>query len=251
VSGGTAKVSVNWNHAKVSCPAFRINDIHAVQFQAGLWTSIGGNNITGSVTTTGSVLSDATNNFGMITFGSVDWLLNKGNINLSGNRTNGSSKIQWQFKGEQQPIRYEIERSMDGKSFVSIAKQNAITNIDTYNYIDNKPVTAITFWYRIKGIAANGETLYSTVIAMNELPSDLKISTLVSNKTISIAASGNLNGNYRFMVIGMNGQVLNSGNVNLSNGAPTSLYIPQLKTGNYVVMVEKPGFKKATKIFVQ
>ena len=250
ISGGTAKVLINWNNAKVTCPPYTLNEIRVVQYNNGLWTSRGGT-ATGNVLSTGTVLSDVTDNFGMVTFGSTNWFLEKGNISLTGTRTAGTSKIQWQYKGDNQPVAYEIERSNDGVTFTSLAKVSATANTNTYNFVDTKPVTTETFWYRIKGIAANGNGLYSTVITLNEQQTGLKVTTVATNKTIHVTAHGSLAGNYHYTVVNMNGQLMQQGNITANNGAIVPIAMPSANTGNYVLLLENAGVRKATKIFVQ
>ena len=250
ISGGTAKVLINWNNAKVTCPPYTLNEIRVVQYNNGLWTSRGGT-AAGNVLSTGTVLSDVTDNFGMVTFGSTNWFLEKGNISLTGTRTAGTSKIQWQYKGDNQPVAYEIERSNDGVTFTSLAKVSATANTNTYNFVDTKPVTTETFWYRIKGIAANGNGLYSTVITLNEQQTGLKVTTVATNKTIHVTAHGSLAGNYHYTVVNMNGQLMQQGNITANNGAIVPIAMPSANTGNYVLLLENAGVRKATKIFVQ
>ena len=75
-------------------------------------------------------------------------------------RTSGGIQLTWLVAGEENVNRYEVERSLDGRNFTSIAKVYT-TKSDTYNYLD--ATTSSTVYYRIKNVDNDGKFKYSTI----------------------------------------------------------------------------------------
>jgi hypothetical protein len=84
-----------------------------------------------------------------------------GNINVANN--NGVRIISWNTLVEINIESYEVERSVDGISFISIGKVAAKGNKADYQFDDNYNFNSKTLYYRIKANNNNGSIEYSTV----------------------------------------------------------------------------------------
>jgi hypothetical protein len=84
----------------------------------------------------------------------------------------GSNLLQWSTSTEINSREFEIQRSEDGRNFVTIAKQAASgnsTGSNAYQYTDNAIAAAATiYYYRLKINDNNGSFKYSNVIFVRE-----------------------------------------------------------------------------------
>jgi hypothetical protein len=88
--------------------------------------------------------------------------------NFTATKQTTGIQLNWETLSEQNTSSYDIERSADGVSFISLGKINAHGNSATkqsYNYIDATPVAGNNF-YRLKLIDADGAFTYSRVIVV-------------------------------------------------------------------------------------
>lgn len=69
-------------------------------------------------------------------------------------------QITWKVAGEENVNRYEVERSLDGRNFTTIATVSTDKK-DTYTYFD--PSSNGTVYYRIKNVDNDGKYKYSTI----------------------------------------------------------------------------------------
>ena len=77
----------------------------------------------------------------------------------------GEVLLDWSVKDEVNMKQYDVERSVDGKSFRAIG---TVTNLgkETYSLIDPRPVIGINY-YRLAMVESNGLTNYSRIAAIN------------------------------------------------------------------------------------
>lgn len=84
-------------------------------------------------------------------------------ISLDGRRVNNNVQLTWKVAGEENVVRYEVERSINGRSFSTIASLN-VHGKDTYHYTD--AISSSTVFYRIKNIDGDGKFKYSTIVRL-------------------------------------------------------------------------------------
>jgi len=94
ISGGTARITLNWDHSRVPMNHVLISEILVAYFTGGQWTSLGGT-ASGNVLTTGSVTSNAFSNFGTHTMGYTNFPLPLQLISFSAVRDNDVSVLDW------------------------------------------------------------------------------------------------------------------------------------------------------------
>lgn len=81
---------------------------------------------------------------------------------------NNTVNLHWSATNEIDSISYEIERSIDGVNFVSLATVNQGNNIDSlqqYIFNDDKPYQGINY-YRLKLLSKEGKFNYSKVVSV-------------------------------------------------------------------------------------
>lgn len=86
-------------------------------------------------------------------------------LSLSGQSSFGKNIISWKVAQEIDVIRYEIERSVDGLSYILLDFQSA-QSLFNYIWIDAMPLVGQNI-YRIKAVDADGSIKYSKSILLN------------------------------------------------------------------------------------
>ena len=84
-------------------------------------------------------------------------------IGFDARRQNNTVQLTWKVAGEENVVRYEVERSLDGRSFSTLASLD-VHGKDTYHYTD--AAGSKTVFYRIKNIDGDGKFRYSTIIRL-------------------------------------------------------------------------------------
>jgi hypothetical protein len=86
-------------------------------------------------------------------------------LSFNGSNLGKQIELQWQTTQEQNVSYYEIQRSLDARSFNVIGLEDA-NNTSKYLFIDNQPLQSINY-YRLKTIDRDGQFSYSKIIAVN------------------------------------------------------------------------------------
>lgn len=82
-------------------------------------------------------------------------------------KSNNSSLLKWIVENEINVSRYEIERSLDGRDFLTIGSVEAtgLPNRQTYTFYDHQPNNGINY-YRLKNVDADGSFQYSNIAVL-------------------------------------------------------------------------------------
>lgn len=81
-------------------------------------------------------------------------------IGFEGKKVAGGVQLTWKVAGEENVNRYEIERSADGRNFVTVGSVGT-NGKDTYTYLD--ATNSTTVYYRIKNVDNDAKFKYSTI----------------------------------------------------------------------------------------
>jgi hypothetical protein len=89
-------------------------------------------------------------------------------INFAALKENAAVQLSWQSENEINFSKFEVERSSDGLSFVSIGSVNALhgSATNSYSLTDNAPSIGYNF-YRLKQINSDGQFTYSKIIKID------------------------------------------------------------------------------------
>ncbi|GHA65279.1 T9SS type A sorting domain-containing protein [Pontibacter akesuensis] len=82
---------------------------------------------------------------------------------------NSSAKLSWATAQEQENEKFEVERSLDGKTFLKVGEVQGKGNSSirtAYSYTDTTPGAGTTY-YRLRQIDYDGTVSFSNVIALN------------------------------------------------------------------------------------
>jgi hypothetical protein len=168
-------------------------------------------------------------------------------LNFGGLKENAAVNLSWQSQNEINFSKFEVERSSDGLSFVSIGSVNALHGnaINSYSLSDNDPSIGYNF-YRLKQINSDGQFTYSKIIKID------------FSKRLSITITPNPAKNYitvstsdvikELRLISLDGKMVNR----WTNVSGTStLDISTIPAGVYIVKMITADQQQSQKIIKQ
>ena len=254
ISGGTAQVTLNWDHSKVAMDNVLIIDILSSQYTAGNWTSTGGT-ASGNVTTTGTITSNALGSFGPMTFGYTSYPVPLKLISFTAIRTSGTSFLKWITENEQNVDRFDVQRSYDGNSFTAIGHLAArnIGSREIYDFEDHSALNGIAY-YRIKSVDFDGKLSYSKIEVVTEY--DLLSTSFVvlnpARSVITILNKSGEDGPFDYFLYNAVGQLLLKGNISIGINGGAALPLPQhTPAGIYMMELSNDKVKFRQKILVE
>jgi Zn ribbon nucleic-acid-binding protein len=142
-------------------------DLRVAHYTGTEWENLGQDAI--SFADPGSITVTGVNSFSPFTFGSLSNLLNALPVELVsfyGIIGNVSIDLKWETASEINNDFFEIQKSLDGKSFISLGTVDGLgtsTEGGSYLFVDQYPVEGLQY-YRLKQVDFNGEFEYSQTI---------------------------------------------------------------------------------------
>ncbi len=103
-------------------------------------------------------------------------------LSFNGKLVNTKANLSWSTTHEDEPVRFIIERSADGRSFSKAGESpgyNNGNNTNHYSFIDPVPVND-RVWYRIAMVSATGKKKYSTIIQLYHKATDFELANIVN-----------------------------------------------------------------------
>lgn len=82
-------------------------------------------------------------------------------IGIEARKLSAGVQLTWKIAGEENVVRYEVERSGDGRSFSTVHAVER-NGKDTYTYLDPSPLA--TGFYRVRNVDSDGKFKYSTIV---------------------------------------------------------------------------------------
>lgn len=147
--------------------------------------------------------------------------------------------ITWTTSDEVNNNHFEIQKSLDGINWKSIAIMFPDTdggNVHLYKYNENYSVKN-SVYYRIRQVDIDGREKYSNVKMIGGAKSNVETLIYVSGrKTITIDLKNSTNNNVMVRLVSMNGVVVNQKSNNPA-GEKISLSSPNAAPGIYVVQI--------------
>lgn len=156
----------------------------------------------------------------------------------------GGIEVSWKVAAESNMVKYEVERSTDGRNFTKIgevASQNS-TQAITYSFLDVNPNNAVNF-YRLRLIDLDGSRKYSTIVRVDISGTNTGISIYpnpVLEKQVTVQLNNLSRGTYQLAFYNSMGQIIfhqsithEGGSVNkyitLPSTVPSGTYSVQIK----------------------
>jgi hypothetical protein len=149
-------------------------------------------------------------------------------------------KLEWVTTNEVSNAYFNVERSVDGTSFESVAKVNAnmsITDRATYSYVDKAPVSGINF-YRVSQIDIDGKHYTTNVVSAKSNCNLVSPIELFPNPATEVVKVKGLSGTNTIRLFNILGQQI------MEETATADAYpvkVSKLASGTYQVQVIKGG----------
>ena len=120
-----------------------------------------------------------------LTVDGCDALLGVDVLNFRGRNENNNGVLFWTTSKEDEPIKYEIQKSKDGSNFVTIGEvqgyKNPNADLNNYTFTDPESLDNTLSWYRIKSVKTQtNEYKYSKVIQLIGDKAGFHIESLVN-----------------------------------------------------------------------
>ena len=166
-----------------------------------------------------------------------------------------SAKVDWKVVTEKNVDHYEVERSNNAVSFVSITSQSANNvNNSGYTYTDNQAAGGAEY-YRIKAISKDGTIQYSSVakVYIGDIKEGINIyPNPVAGNVFTLQMNNIAKGTYHVNIINTAGQIVESNMINHEAGSSTeNVAIKTLASGVYTVSVSRDAVSYQTEMIVK
>lgn len=217
LSGGTARITLNWDHSRVPMNHVLISEILVGYYTAAKWTSLGGT-ASGNVLTTGQVSSSPVSNFGAHTIGYTNFPLPVTLISFNGERKNAVSTLKWNTENEAAVAYFMVERSFDGINFVTVGQVVARNSGNHEQYVFSDPVAFNgQAYYRLRITDKDNKAGYSGIVVLNEFNAAelLTIINPVQSQVLLQNRSGKSD-IFRYRILSMSGQLYQSGIISMA-----------------------------------
>lgn len=251
VSGGTAQVKLNWDNSKTPFPGYVISDLRVGHYSGTAWIGIGGS-ASGNVTTSGTITSNITSDFGSFALASTSFPVPLKFLGIAAQRQNSAAKITWQTANEVDVDFYEIQRSTDGNIFTRVAITPA-KNLDFQSYsILDLDVPSSKLFYRIKANDADGSTRYSTIAILSAIQQNGKIELLTNPvQSFILLATHNVTPSlFSYEVINSAGQLCKKGSLKMERSSTISIPVTLLP-GSYTLIISNSIERHQFKLIAQ
>ena len=174
-------------------------------------------------------------------------------ISISANRTAAGVKADWKVTAERNIRSYEVERSADGRNFITAGTVTATGNSATelsYSFTD-AAAPATTLFYRIKSIGTAGEVKYTNVVKVlsgNVKPGFAISPNPVEGGIVNLQFTNQAEGRYTVRLLGTNGQSVFTRVATHAGGNSTQvLNLPStIASGTYQVEIIAPDKTRTT-----
>lgn len=168
-------------------------------------------------------------------------------ISFTGRQQAEKIKLQWTVENEQNFDRYEVERSLNGRSFYKAGLVKA-NNARQYLYTDNTPLTKN--YYRLKLLDKDGKYNYSKVVTV-ELTDNNKFIIYPNPATNSIQLQFNkiITAKVNIEISDAAGKVVIRQNVS-ANGTAIMLSTSKLTAGIYIVKATAYGENNMQRLII-
>ncbi|MBC7872677.1 MAG: T9SS type A sorting domain-containing protein [Ferruginibacter sp.] len=256
IAGGTAQVTLNWEHSKVPMNNVLLTDIVVAQYTGGFWTDAGGSpGATGNVTTTGSVISNALTTFSPFTIGLKTFPVPIKLISFSAERRAGISYLKWITDNEQNVDHFDVQRSYDALNFSTIGNLSARNSgaQEQYFFEDHSALNGFAY-YRIRSVDIDRKTSYSKIAVVSEtvLPANSFVVLNPVRDAITVFNKTGDAGSFDYRLFNSSGQLCLKGNIYMNNNGGTVLPLPsQTAAGIYVLELSNDRTQFRQKILVE
>ncbi|WP_347158156.1 beta strand repeat-containing protein [Pontibacter chitinilyticus] len=168
---------------------------------------------------------------------------------------NNQVQLQWKTASEENNKEFEVQRSTEGKTFVTIGtvKGSGTTTIEQlYSFTDNTPVLETTY-YQLKQVDFDGHYALSKVVSVSPTgiarEQELQVYPNPFTTELNITVTAKASGEATVRLFDLQGRVVHTGKVQLQPGI-NELKLPMnlIRRGVYILKLQGNGFNAARKV---
>jgi len=172
-------------------------------------------------------------------------------IAFDAQKINGNVKLTWSTAQEINSHSFEVQRSADGRNWISIANVNAAGNSNMpiyYNSMDYAPVMGVNY-YRLKQINQSGNALYSNIKTIIFTPGyEVLITPNPAHEKLNIYFTKTNNLTTKVQLYSVNGQLVKQW---ATNEPSLQINVSTLPRGMYFIKLINGDDVKIEKLLVQ
>jgi hypothetical protein len=144
-----------------------------------------------------------------------------------------TNRVDWNTLSEERTDKFELQRSADGKDFVTIITKDAIGQASRYTYVDEQALQGINY-YRLKMIEGSGKTAYSKTVSAIVSGKDFSVSAYPNpvSENLTVMVSGLQGSNATIQVTDVTGKILKTIRM---NGTQETINLNGLANGIYLI----------------
>lgn len=158
-------------------------------------------------------------------------------IGINAFKINNGVQLRWDVAEEQDVLKYEVERSVNGRDFTKIGEVSQNSKSRLYAFFDKNPLPGASF-YRIKNVDTDGRSDFSSIVRMN-LSKFVQISAFPTPATSNVTIEHEiLNTRGQLTVYSADGRAVKTV-VTQEGTSQTPLNLSNLGSGFYVVRFDK------------
>lgn len=171
---------------------------------------------------------------------------------------NSGIQVAWDVATESDALSYEVEKSINGTSFIKAAtllpKANDHTSV-SYQWLDAAPVRGNNF-YRIKGIEVSGKVVYSAIVKVNISKGNSSITAYpnpIKGRQLNIQFINQPSGRYKAILSNGLGQVVYQTELQHNGGSATLPFhlTHKLAKGRYQLQITNKASSTILPIIVE
>ncbi len=257
-------VTLSWNSYSNCNAATYVNNLGTLtiaHFNGTQWDTHSASSVTGTVSS-GTITRNAVATFSPFSLGSTTAGTNPLPVKFSAIKASAAgneNKIEWTNLTEERLLKYELERSADGRTFTRLLETTPRMNTGgAVSYVEmDRAVNNNMVFYRVKAIDQGSEINYSAIVSVNRTnngdPKMLLYPNPVPGKQFTIQLYSVGRSDYSVELLNSIGQVVTK-TLWLHAGGAASRTIELPATANpgiYIVQVSGDGKQRQSKILVQ
>jgi hypothetical protein len=171
---------------------------------------------------------------------------------------NGAVELTWSTASESNNDKFEVERSLNGKTFTKVGEVKGSGNstvVKNYSYSDRFK-TSGTVYYRLNQVDLDKKSEYSKVIAVNHSASGTGNMTIapnpVTNRELTVSLGQTTNGAGIVRLLDMTGRQMFSQEIGTGRSETTlNISSLNLRPGIYLISVTANGQNATQRIVIQ
>jgi hypothetical protein len=182
-------------------------------------------------------------------------LLPVSKIVLTGRKNGKAADLRFDVEGERNIKEYVVERidnQGSGYRMIGVLQAKTPAGSNTYSFSDGQPESGNNY-YRIKAVDIDGKYVYSNIVALNWVSTNVRIYPVPARDVVNLVFSNSKSTDLRIQLFTMNGQMLQDKTLQRVQQASVPIYRKNMAAGMYLIRITdlKAGTSQTEKIIFE